>query len=137
MPETRNLVDVERLLVVHYRADADLVELVGARVSTELPGSFDGDERLKLSRVGGSELDTDTAYLDRALVQLDAYGTTKLAAFAVAATSLAATYRARGSHAGAVVSRVERVSGPAWAPDPETDFPRYLTTVAVTVHPTA
>lgn len=136
MPETRNLVDVERLLVAALRADAELAAIVDTRVSTELPGSFVADQRLKLSRVGGSDLD-GAGYLDRALVQLDAYGATKGEAFEVAATALAALFRARGAHAGAVLTRVERVSGPAWSPDPETDIPRYLATVAVTVHPTA
>lgn len=136
MPETRDLVDVEKLLVAAMAADAALAALVADRVSTELPGDFGPEERLRLVRVGGSVLDADTAHLDRALVDLHAYGSSKGAAFGVAATTLSALSRVRGAHAGAVVSRVERVSGPAWAPDPSTDVPRYLATVAVTVHPT-
>lgn len=137
MPDLRDLVDVEKLLVAVLRADAAVGALVAARVSTELPSSFGLEERLRLVRVGGTSLDGDSAYLDRALVDLHAFGASKRTAFVVARTSLSALSRAVGTHPGAVVSRVERVSGPAWSPDPETDVPRYLTTVAVTVHPTA
>lgn len=141
MPETRNLVDVEKLFVAYLENDAGLGPLVGgagdsARVSTELPRGFAGEARVRLLRVGGTELD-QIGHLDRALVQIEGYGPTKAAAFAVAAEALRAVKQAPGAeHAGAVVTLVERVSGPSWSPDPPTGHPRYLTTVAATVHPT-
>lgn len=142
MPEQRALADVEALLVDAFEGDEHLAPLIGgpgdaARVSTELPAAFGPEARVRLFRVGGTQPDPETGHLDRALVQLDAYGATKGEAWAVAAESLAAARRARQAHPGAVVTAVERVSGPLWQPDPPTGVPRYVTTIAVTVHPTA
>jgi hypothetical protein len=36
---------------------------------------------------------------------------------------------------GGVVSAVDQESGATWVPDPESNLPRYLVTVRVTVHP--
>lgn len=143
MPDSRMLVDVEALLVSHLLLDVDLGALVGGpgaggRISTELPPEFADEDRVKVSRISGTEDDGEAGYLDRAIVQLDAYGATKEAAFAVVRQVFRATRAARSSvHAGAVVTAVERVSGPSWSPDPDTARPRYLLTVALTVHPTA
>ena len=143
MPDVRPLVDVEGLLVDYLEQDAGLGALVGgvgdaARVSTELPAGFVPEGRVKLVRIGGTPSGTDAAeHLDRAVVQLDGFGATKADAFDVIRAALVALRRApSAAHVDAVVTSVDRISGPTWSPDPETDAPRYLLTVAVTVHPT-
>lgn len=145
MAAERDLVDVEALLVAHLEQDAALGALVGgtgdaARVSTELPASFPpaGEARVQVFRVSSTELDPETGYLERAVVQAHAYGATKGEAWDVMAKTVRALRTARAAaHTGAVVTSVERVTGPAWNRDPSTGAPRYSASFAVTVHPTA
>lgn len=138
MPEISELVDVEALLVAHLSSDAGVTAIAGDRVSTELPAGFEPEARIQLFRVGGAPLDQVTHHLDRAVVQLNVYGASKASAFDAAREALAGLLRARSAaHPLGAVTHVERLTGPTWSPDPATDTPRYLLTVAITVHPLA
>lgn len=141
MPEALDLVDVEGLLIDFLPYDPDLGPLVGgpgvgARISTELPASFRAEGRLQIFRVSSTAADGGTEHIERALIQVNGYGADKREAFTVTAAALRALRRAPSvAHEAAVVTDVARVTGPTWSPDPSTDVPRYLSSVAVTVHP--
>lgn len=143
MPLIRKLVDVEALAVAYLEQDDDLGALVGgtgdaARISTELPAGFRPEGRLQVFAATSSELDAATHYLDRAVLQVNGYGATKAEAFDVTAEAIRALLEApQAEHAGAVVTAAARLTGPAWNPDATTNppTPRYLASVALTVHP--
>lgn len=143
MPEERAPVDVEALAIAHLEQDAGLGALVGgtgnaARVATELSPGFpaEGLALLQVFRVSSTQVDAETAHIERAVVQANAYGSTKAEAWDVHAQAHRAFLTARRSvHALGVVTAVERVSGPTWSPDPRTAAPRYTASYAVTVHP--
>lgn len=137
MPAQRELVDVEALAVAHVAAAGTIA---GDRVATTLDAYDPALPTVKLNRVGGAPVDGGTEHVDRAIVDVHAYAPDSVAAWTLAAETLAALRTMPGAEfAGAAVSAVERVTGPRWAPDPSTDPPaaRYLLTVAITVHPTA
>jgi hypothetical protein len=138
LPEISELVDVEALLVAHLSSDAGVTAIAGDRVSTELPADFEPEARIQLFRVGGAPLDQETQHVDRAVVQLNVYGASKAEAFDTARAALRALLLARSTpHELGAVTHVERLTGPTWSPDPTTDAPRYLVTMAITVHPLA
>lgn len=138
MPEITELVDVEALLVAHLSSDAGVTAIADDRVSTELPAGFEPEARIQLFRVGGAPTEAVTHHIDRAVVQLNIYGSTKAEAFDTARAALSGLLRARSAaHPLGSVTHIERLTGPTWSPDPATDAPRYLLTVAITVHPLA
>lgn len=143
MPEERAPVDVEALAIAHLETDDDLGALVGgpgdaARISSKLPPDFPsaGLALVQVFRVSATEVDPETGHLERAVVQTNAYGSSKGEAWDVYAQTHRALRAARRvDHALGVVTGVERVSGPTWSPDPRTSAPRYTAAYAVTVHP--
>lgn len=135
MTDFRPLPDVEALTIGYLLADVDVTALADDRIEPELPVSFPDGARVRILRVGGAPVDAGTERLDRPLLQIETYGTTKAEAWDLTAVVLMALQRmADAAHAGAVVTACDRVTGPRWAPDPSTDTPRYLTDVAVYVH---
>lgn len=143
MPTARPLVDVEALLVAYLGSDPSLsAELDGSvddpRVATEVPADFPaaGAKFLQLFRATATTADPGTGHVERAVVQVNGYGSTGVEAFAV----IAAAYRAlldapAADHLLGVVTAVERIYGPTASPDPANDAPRYTSAFAVTVHP--
>lgn len=135
MGEFARIPDVEALLVNALLAHATVAAMVSTKVSTELPTTFPDGKRLKLSRIGGTPVDEDTEYLDRPLIQLEGFGATKADAFDVTAAAMTALLSFAGkTYTEGTVTKVLRLSGPAYAQDPDTETPRYLLTVAVYVH---
>lgn len=145
MPELRPLADVEAVVIAHLVDDVDLGILVGgtgddARIATELANDFpdEGREDLQVFRVGGTTVDAGVGHIDRAVLQVNAYGAEAESAWELAAMAFKTLLLAPGStHDGAVIAAVDRVSGPAWSPDPVTDCPRYIASYAVVLHPLA
>lgn len=139
MPKIRPLVDVEALTIAYLEADAAVAALVAAGdVAAELPGAFPPAGRKFVQAFRASATDTANGHLERVVLQVNAYGSTKVEAFDV----IAKTYRALlempdAGHDAAVVTDTRRLTGPTWSPDPVTDAPRYTSSFAVTVHPTA
>lgn len=136
MPAQRQLVDVEALAVAHVAAAGTSA---ADRVATSLDAFDPALPTVKINRVGGAPVDGGTEHVDRAILDIHAYGPGSVAAWTLAAETLAALRTMPGAaFAGAAVTAVERVSGPRWAPDPSTEPPsaRYLLTVAITAHPT-
>lgn len=137
MPPVRKLVDVELVVVEHLNADATLDALVDG-VATELPRGFPktGRPRVQVFRASSTEVDAETGHIERAVLQVNGYGSSKGEAWDVIAETLRSLREApTADHDGAVVTAVERLTGPSWSPDPTTNAPRYTASVAVTVHP--
>ena len=140
MPTIRPLVDVEALLVAWLSADAAVLALLAAPtdVSPELPAGFPsaGAAFVQTFRASATTVDTGTGHLERAVVQVNVYGSSREEAWDLAAQTYRAVLEAPGGdHAGAVVTNAVRITGPSWSPDPVTDAPRYALSFALTVHP--
>jgi len=134
-------VDVETLTVDYLKTVAAVTSLVGVDgVSGDLPRAWNpGERHVRVTRVGGLPTDR-AAYLDQARIQIDAFGATDIDAHTVAAATLLALLRlptAGYSHPGAVVNAVRQDLGLANLPDPDSDAPRYLFGMVLTVHPTS
>lgn len=128
----RLLVDAELLAVNYLRATAEVAAIAGSRIYTEIPPT-PTYPLVRVTRIGG--VPTIRQHLDVARLQIDVWGQTKFQARTLAATVQAAMWAAVGSHAEGVVANVEDDLGLSWSPDPDTDQPRYVFGVAVTIHP--
>lgn len=135
MPRVGRIPDVEALAVNALAADVELDALIAGRISTELPSSFPDGPRIRLTRAGGNPVDEDTERLDRPVVQIEAFGDDQGAAFDTVSEAMRALLElAGGTFPEGVVTKVVRLSGPVWSPDPETSTPRYLLSAALYVH---
>lgn len=138
MSGIRELVDVEALLVGLLNEDADIIGVAGEdSVGTDLPPELDAElPYLQLWRLPGSILVTDqTQRLERARIQFASWATDRGDALDLARAACRALGEAEGAYSAGVVSGVDIESSPYWSPDPDTDTPRYLFTVAAYVHP--
>lgn len=139
MPAARNLADVEAIVVGWLAGDAGVSALAADRVVTELDADFPAAGRadVQIFRATSTETDPATAHLERAVVQVNVYGSSKAGAWNLTAETWRALRALAGETvAGAVVTAVERVTGPTWSPDPSNDAPRYTGSAAVWLHPT-
>jgi len=139
MPTIRPLVDVEALLVAWLSADAGVLALAAATdVSPELPAGFPSSGRpfVQAFRASATTVDDATGHLERAVVQVNVYGSSRENAWDLAAQTYRAVLEApSAAHPAGVVTNALRISGPSWSPDPITDAPRYTLSFALTVHP--
>lgn len=137
MPTARVIPDVEALAVDYLLAEPAVAALVDEEVDTELPGDFlKRLPRVRLFRVGGLA-GANKGYIDRARLQVEAWGGTKASANDVAREALRALLEApEAAHAGAEVTDAAQDLGLVWSPDPDTDCPRYLFGVVLTLHST-
>ena len=136
----RGPTDVEAALVRYFREDPHVAALTSGNVAGELPDNFDTANELpflRLFRVGGNFVDGNTGRLERARVQLDCWARTKAEAFDLANVTVRCAFdlAAGIDVAGLVFTDVRVELGPTWSPDPETDLPRYLLTLAFFAHP--
>lgn len=124
--------DIEAALVSYLRETAIVSDVVGKKVSTELPDDFKDEKRVQLFRRGGSAVDGNTESIDRPTVQINSFGKTKSEAMLVAQVSTIALLRCANviSEDVQLISS-ERLTGPEWAEDPATQTPRYITVFAV------
>jgi len=115
------------------RADASVVALVGARtyvgalpLGAPLPA-------LVIARVGGGMAGTDT--YDHALVQVEAWAAGGAAAESLIATVVAALGTAPEMTALTATAQLmgADLNALVWAPDPDTDTPRYIATMDIDV----
>lgn len=133
-------VDAETLAVDYLKTVTAVTDLVTEDgISTRLPRDWEaGDRHVRLTRIAGLPTDA-VGYLDRARIQVDAFGTDEADAQALAGQVLLALRRlptADYSYAGAVVTATAQDLGLANVPDPDTDAPRYLFGMVLYVHPT-
>lgn len=129
--------DAEAIAIKHLRTDQTIAE---ARAF----GTFPKDPvfpLLTLHRSGGVPV-IDGA-IDRAMVQVDAWAETKQEARYLASQAMASLSRLEGKQVsvlldgeievGGYVTSVEVVQGLLWLPDSDTNRPRYLFQVALTI----
>lgn len=129
------MINVERIVVQHLLADADLTDLVGQNgVSTDIPPNATLP-RVRITLNGGTIPIRGWLYSTR--VTVEGWGDDKDTAFDVLSTAVASLEGSLNGAlvAGAVVTAVDQESGATWVPDPESRKARYLATVTVTVHP--
>jgi hypothetical protein len=126
--------DIEAALVEFLSADPDLTGLHEG-VSTQLPAGV-VLPRIRLNRAGG--VLSPEGWLDQPRVAIDCWADTKDEAWTLASTCLPVllTRLAGGTFEGGVITGVRQELGLTWAPDPDTDKPRYTFTVIITTHPT-
>jgi hypothetical protein len=125
--------DIEAALVEFLSADPDLTPLHNG-VSTELPVGATLP-RIRLNRAGG--ITSPEGWIDQPRVAVDCWADTKEAAWELASTCLPVllTRLAGGTFPDGVITAVRNDLGLTWAPDPDTDKPRYTFTVLITTHP--
>lgn len=128
----RVLPDVEMAALRWLKAQAELTALVGQRIYAKLPKA-PTFPAVRLMRVGGTPVIAQ--HLDVARLQVEAFAPAKYDAWRVAATAQAAIHLLPGIHFEGVVTAVEDAVGLTWAPDNQTDRPRYLFDVLVYAHP--
>lgn len=134
-------VDIEALVHDYLVAQADVGALVADRIYTRIPEAAKWP-LIRLTRIGGLPRTLEPLWLDAPVLQVDAWGPLEDDG-KVKAQDLGATARAAldamsdVDHALGVVTGVETIADLQWAPDPETDRPRYLFRVQVFVHPLA
>ena len=126
--------DVPKVALDYLRTIPEVTTLT-PRISTQSPAT-PVYPYVTVQRVGGNEV--VEFRLDRANLQLDAWGTNEAEASLVIRTVIAALKAARGyQHPTAVIAAAELVLSPQWIPDttrtPPT--PRFVASVALTVHP--
>lgn len=127
--------NAEQIVVQHLANDPEIIELIGENaVSTELPPGATLP-RIRVTLAGGTVPVRGWLYQNR--LGIEAWAETKQEAWdtIVAAVASLETGLDAALVEGGVVSAAEQETGIAWIPDPETQTPRYLTTVRVTVHP--
>ena len=127
-------VNIEKFVVQHLLGDAALEDLLGEnRVSTELPPGA-ALPRIRVTLNGGTI--PVRAWLYTYRLTLEAWAEDKTTAWDALAAAVASLETGLESALvdGAVVTAVDQETGASWAPDPETNLPRYLATVRVTAH---
>lgn len=130
------IVDIERLVVQALLDGTLVVAIAGDAIETELEEGFT-PPALQITRLPGIMVDDSTARLERALLQVQAWGTTKAQAFdlaAAAAIELKALTDVDHGDLGVVTETIWQQT-PWWNPDGEADTPRYTMTIAVFAHP--
>jgi hypothetical protein len=134
------LPDVEALVIQYLLTVDEVTEITDTHIGSRLPKT-PTFPRLVVTRVGGTA-GTIPAHLDEARVQIDAWADLaeenggKRQAHDLARTAQAAMYdMVNAVHEDAVVTDVEGVLGPLWAPDDKTRRPRYIVDMIVRLHP--
>ena len=124
------LSDMEQELITFLAAHASLAPLHGGRVGTELQTDL---AALQVTSLGGTQPWPWEATVEFAI---SAWGGTKGEANLLARTAVAAAYDLVGQAVtgGRVVGVAVRLA-PLWAPDEETNRPRYRTDVAFQIYP--
>lgn len=130
----RLLPDAEQLVTDWLRAHTDIDAIVGDRIFTALPKN-PTYPCVVIRRLGG--VPVIATHLDRARIQIDAWGRTKYEARTAAAAVQAALHEMpAGSHSVGVVTGVEDELGLTWSEDPTSERPRYTFGVLIFLHPT-
>jgi len=131
----RLIPDDEALAIDYLDSHASITALVGTRVSTQLPASPTFPYLTVQSAAG---IEKDANHLDEAYLDLLAWANSKADAKLLIRTARAALLDAPNTtHSRGVVSHARTTLTPRWLPDESINppRPRYVTTVALTIHP--
>lgn len=126
----RLLPDLEQLLI--GALNSEVAAMLPGEVHNEFPRNYVLPLAV-LTRAGGEGM--VPPWLDRARVQVDAYGTTWEQARDAAALMLAALHDLPGTYELGIVTAVRDENVMQHSPDPPTGLPRYVSIVSVWVHP--
>ncbi|MFJ7895873.1 hypothetical protein [Streptomyces anthocyanicus] len=122
-------VDVEAELVAWLKSQ------LAVRVVTELPSNLeDAAPVVQIARVGGND---DTIRLDRALVDLDVFASTRPASSQIMTRArVALLTQLRGTvTSAAVFTSARTISAPSWRPYENNNLRRFGATFEVFCHP--
>jgi len=129
------LPDAVKATIDWLASDSALVELVAGRISTSSPAA-PTYPYLTVQRIGGVPIRSSS--IDRASIQISAWGSDEDEASLVARTALAALVRMKNYRTAAAVAAVIGIElGLGWVPDTVRNppAPRFIFSVAVLVHP--
>jgi hypothetical protein len=128
------LPDMEQELVTWLKAQtAVTTQTTAARIATELNTATTAGPALQVTSLGGTQPWPWEAVVE---FQLSAWGGTKPQANLLARTVAAAVYDLVGQAVtGGHVTGVDIRLAPLWAPDEDTNRPRYRVDAAFIVHP--
>jgi hypothetical protein len=102
--------------------------LIGVKVATEVPNPRPG-ELVKVSITGGS---TPNRVTERTQLTLECWAVTSIRASEICRTARAMITAMDGEMInGVFIRRVQTVGGPVFFPDPDSDRPRYQTTMLI------
>lgn len=131
------LPDVEAVAIAYLKSHAGLTAVIpAAQISSSVAGNVNDAGALTINRTGGTA--PEPRWLDRAVLDVNAWATTKQQASLMIRTALAALHDMAQHHGSfGVVSGVDDILGPQWVPDDSRTptLPRYLASVAVYAHP--
>lgn len=123
------LPDCEALVSAYLRGHEDITALVGDRVYTRIPRTADWP-LIRLWRVGGGPVYNSPLFLDKSLIQIDAFGGSTSQARTLGATAMAVLAKMPGA-----VPNITSVEFGAFASDEDDAFdppkPRYRFDVSV------
>lgn len=131
------MVDVERLMSAWLRARPEIAAIVADRVVTETPNRV-VFPFLRITQIGGAPVWSRPLWLDRSVIQIDAFGGPKVQARTlIDAVRAALAEDFLGSHAGVGVVVDVQFGDLNYVPDDlwEPPKPRYAATVTVITHP--
>lgn len=128
------LPDVKALVIAYLESHPSITALVSNRVHGDVPTS-PTFPLLKVWRNGGSG--SWPHYIDRAILQFDAYGRNGTEASNLARVSLAVLKDMPQEHSRGIVTGVEETLGLQEIPDPAYSpaKPRFIFSLMFTVHP--
>lgn len=123
------LPDAEVLLVHFLAAHPDLVLLHDGNVATQLPGDRPA---IRVTRLPGPMTGPEE---DTPELQVECWAVEQDEASVLARSVIAVIEDVKGGHEEGVVAGVDITLGPTFAPDPDTDEPRYLLRVGLLTYP--
>jgi len=131
------LPDVERLVSGYLRQHSLVEGLIGERVFTVFPSQAGGESLLLVQRIGGTPPLSHPLVIDEAQLQLDAYGGSKVQAWALMACTLAALDELQGLVRPEGSVAAVRQGAIRWQPDDtfKPVRPRFVADVTLTTRP--
>lgn len=123
------LPDAEVLVVDFLANHPGLTPLHHGEVATSLGAARPA---IRVTRIAGPPPDPEE---DNPYLQVDCWAATQDEASVLARTVIACLPDIEGDHAEGVIRGWEIVTSPLWAPDPDTDDPRYVLAIGLLSYP--
>jgi hypothetical protein len=124
------MIDFAASLIVYLRPRLDAPTTVGAKVPGPPRGQF-----VLVRRIGGP---LDHPVIDQPTIEISAWAATQALAHDICQEARGHTFKLDprrpggiGMLAGTPIYRVDEFSGPRWDPDPDSEEPRFTTTLSI------